>query len=308
MRFHGLDLNLLTALDVILAESNITRAAKKLNMSQSATSSALARLREYFDDDLLVAMGRRMVRTARGEVLQREVRELLSRIELRVLSKPSLDLAQLERRISIMAADGISILILSKLALAVARSAPRLDIDIRVADDYPQLQIARGFVDLLVIPEVYAAPDHPREPLFTETFCAVVWRDSRAYAKRLTAKQYFAADHVSVDVGTQRKPTFDRQMLLRQGHKLRSSITVPSQALAPWYVVGSDRIATVPLSLARHFAAILPLRVLALPVPLPSMEVVVQWRREATGDEALGWLRNQMKTIASAKLTHRPRG
>jgi LysR family nod box-dependent transcriptional activator len=92
-------------------------------------------------------------------------------------------------------------------------------------------------------------------------------------------------------------------MLLRQGHKLRSSVTVPSQALTPWYVVGTDRIATIPLSLARRFVAVLPLRVLALPVPLPAMDVVVQWRRGATGDEALGWLRMQMKAIATAPST-----
>jgi DNA-binding transcriptional LysR family regulator len=299
MRFHGLDLNLLTALDVLLAEVNITRASRKLCLSQSATSSALARLREHFDDELLIQVGRRMVKTTRAEQLQRDVRDLLQQIENRVLRKPAFDPATLDRRISIMAADSVSIVLLSKFTATVGKLAPRLEIDIRVADDRPDIQIARGIVNLLIIPKVYSAPDHPHDALFQETFCAIVWSESRAYGERLTVKRLAAADHVTVDIGTQRKPSFDRQFLVKQGQRPLSTVIVSSQALAPWHVVGTDRIGVIPLSLARRYVEILPIRILPLPAAVPPMEMVVQWRQGAEADEGVVWVRDRLKAIAA---------
>ncbi len=81
MRFNRFDLNLLVVLDALLTERNITRAGEKVFLSQSATSGALARLREYFDDPLLVQVGRKMVLTPLGESLIIPVRELLMKIQ-----------------------------------------------------------------------------------------------------------------------------------------------------------------------------------------------------------------------------------
>ena len=240
-----------------------------------------------------------MVKTARAEQLQGDVRDLLQRIENRVLRRPAFDPATLDRRISIMAADGVSIVLLSKFTAVVGKLAPRLEIDIRMADDHPDLQIARGIVNLLIIPKVYSAPDHPHETLFQETLCAIVWSKSRSHGKRLTAKGFASADHVTVDIGTQRKPSFDRQFLAKQGQRQLSTVIVSSQALAPWHVIGSDRIGVIPLSLARRYAEILPLRILRLPIAVPPMEMVVQWRQGAETDEGVVWVRNQLKAIAA---------
>src|SRR5690606_27984379 len=94
MRFHGLDLNLLVVLDVLLAEQNITRAGERLHLSQPATSAALSRLRNYFEDDLLVQIGRKMVRTPMAETLAQPIRDLLiqmrSTLENRTQFQPEL--------------------------------------------------------------------------------------------------------------------------------------------------------------------------------------------------------------------------
>ena len=81
VRFNKLDLNLLVALDVLLKERSVTRAAEALNLSASAMSNALARLREYFEDELLVQIGRKMELTPRAQTLQETVRDLLLRID-----------------------------------------------------------------------------------------------------------------------------------------------------------------------------------------------------------------------------------
>ena len=91
MRFKGLDLNLLVALDVLLTERNVSRAADKLCLSQSATSGALARLREYFDDELLVQVGRKMVCTPRAQMLEGKVRAALLQIDGTIIQPPEFD-------------------------------------------------------------------------------------------------------------------------------------------------------------------------------------------------------------------------
>ncbi len=88
MRFNKLDLNLLVALDVLLVERNVSRSADRLHVTQSAVSNALARLRDYFDDEILVPVGRRMELTPRAELLKEAVRDILVRIESSVTAKP----------------------------------------------------------------------------------------------------------------------------------------------------------------------------------------------------------------------------
>ena len=91
MRFNKLDLNLLVALDALLTERNISRAGERIHLSQPATSNALARLRAYFDDELLVPQGRQMVLTPRAEALLDPVREVLMRIDSTIAEKPRFD-------------------------------------------------------------------------------------------------------------------------------------------------------------------------------------------------------------------------
>ena len=91
MRFHGLDLNLLVALDALLTHQNVTRAAEQLNLSQSALSGALARLREHFDDELVVPIGRRMEPTPLARTLAEPLHEILLKTKSLVTATPTFD-------------------------------------------------------------------------------------------------------------------------------------------------------------------------------------------------------------------------
>ncbi|MEC4511813.1 LysR family transcriptional regulator, partial [Klebsiella pneumoniae] len=105
MRFNKLDLNLLVALDALLSEQNISRAAEKIHLSQSATSNALARLREYFDDELLVQVGRKMEPTPRAEALKDAVRDILVRVDATVAAQPEFGPAQANRLFRLFVSD-----------------------------------------------------------------------------------------------------------------------------------------------------------------------------------------------------------
>ena len=105
MRFNRLDLNLLVALDALLTERSITKASERLNLSQSATSNALARLREYFDDELLVQVGRRMEPTPRAEGLRDAVRDVLVRVDATIAIQPEFDPSKSDRIFRIFVSD-----------------------------------------------------------------------------------------------------------------------------------------------------------------------------------------------------------
>jgi DNA-binding transcriptional LysR family regulator len=117
MRFGRLDLNLLVALDALLTEKSVSLAADRLCLSQSATSSALGRLRDYFGDELLVVRGRQMVLTARAESLVEPVRAVLEQVRSTIAVAPQFDPATADRQIRIMASDYSTEVLLATVAL-----------------------------------------------------------------------------------------------------------------------------------------------------------------------------------------------
>src|SRR5215472_18123748 len=115
MHFRQLDLNLLVALDALLMERNITEAGRRLHVTQSAMSGSLGRLREYFGDELLVQIGRKMVPTPLAETLAEPVREILLKVKATVDARPGFDPATSTRRFSLMMSDYVSTVLMNEV-------------------------------------------------------------------------------------------------------------------------------------------------------------------------------------------------
>lgn len=290
MRFNKLDLNLLVALDAMLTERSISRAAERMHMSQSAMSNALARLRDYFSDELLVQVGRKLELTPRAEFLQDAVRDVLVRVDTTIAAQPAFDPAQSEREFRLFVSDyTLHTLMPHVLALARAQSAG-VRFHLLAQVDQPQRAMERGEVDLLVIPQSYCSTEHPTDILFEEEFNCVVWSGSRLANKPLSFDDYAAAGHV-VMLPSGGQPSFEDWFMQRYGLSRRIEVTVFSFAAAPHLVVGTDRVATVHTRLARHAQRSLPLKLSPVPVPMPKMQQAVQWHKYRTQDPALLWLR-----------------
>uniref|UniRef100_UPI002FC8DF34 LysR family transcriptional regulator n=1 Tax=Hydrogenophaga sp. TaxID=1904254 RepID=UPI002FC8DF34 len=196
MRFNKLDLNLLVALDAMLTERSISRAAERLHISQSATSNALARLREYFDDDLLVQVGRKMELTPRAEALRDPVRDVLVRVDTTITAQPEFIASRSDREFRILVSD-FTMAVLLPHALALAqRQGSTVRFQFLQQVEQPQRALERGEADLLVMPRDYCSPNHPIETVFRETFTCVVWQESRIAREGLTFERYAAAGHV----------------------------------------------------------------------------------------------------------------
>lgn len=291
MRFNKLDLNLLVALDALLAECSITRAAERLHMSASAMSSALARLREYFEDDLLVQVGRRMEITPRAEVLRDAVRDVLMRIDAGIAAQPQFDPAQADREFRVSVSDYSQATLVPHLMALTWRQAPTLRFNFVPQVDNPQRALERGEVDLLVIPQGMGSEHHPTETLFNERFTCVVWSGSELARQPLSFEAYTAAGHVVMQPVSPTGYSFETWFVQRYGVSRRVDVRTYSFLAAAQLVQGTDRIATVHHRLALRLQRMLPITLLEPPFPIPEMQQSMQWHKYRSLDPAIVWLR-----------------
>lgn len=295
MRLDRFDLNLLVVLDTLLEERNVTRASRRLHIGQSATSGALARLRDYFGDELLVPVGRQLCLTPLAESLVAPVRDTLLRARATIALKPQFDPATAERRFTVCASDYATTVVLAQALEQVAAQAPHLSIDIRAPVRHIAEVFERGSIDLLVMPRQYVeAIKHPSQVWFSDDQVCMVWSGSAAAQGELTFERYLAMGHVAVRFGDDRSLTFEEWFLPRYGKQRRIEVTVDNFSTLPLLVVGTERIATLHRRLARHFARHLPLTLLEPPFEMPALCEMMCWPRYQDMDPAHRWFRQTL--------------
>ncbi len=305
MRFQRLDLNLLVALDALLTERSVSLAAERIHLSQSATSSALGRLREYFSDDLLIVKGRNMVLTARGEELVEPVRAVLEQIRATISVSPPFDPALSDRTVRIMASDYMTEVLLSRVLSGIADEAPRMRFEIQPMTEGPVDSLERGLVDLLLTVDFGMSSDHPSEILFDEDYVVIGCAANPALAGAMTKETYFGLGHVTSRFGKAQVPAFDDWFMRRQKQQRRIEVVAPSFLSIPGLIIGSKRIATVHRRLANRIVDNLPLVMRELPLPMPSIREGAQWHLSNNNDAAIRWFVEKLVLYAADVATHK---
>lgn len=305
MRLGRLDLNLLVALDALLTEQSVSLAADRICLSQSATSSALGRLRQYFDDDLLVMKGRQMVLTTRGQQLVEPVRSVLDQIRTTIAVSPEFDPAVSDRTVSIMTSDYSTEVLLSEAFKQFKVTAPSMKFEIIQPGDDIQERFERGVADILITVDDFISDLHPNALLFEDDFVVVGWDQNPHLNEEFDIDSYLNLEHVVTKFGTQRKPSFEDWCLRQNEIQRRVAVSVPNFMLAPFMLAGTERIATVHRRLARRLAKQLPLKIVDLPVEMPIVRIVAQWHRSTENDPCINWLISELKEIGATK--ERPR-
>lgn len=290
MRFDRLDLNLLVALDALLAERSVSLAADRICLSQSATSSALGRLRDYFADDLLVQKGRQMVLTARAEGLVEPVRAVLEQIRSTIAVPPPFDPATSDRTIRIMASDYITEVLLAVSMIDLQQQAPGMRFEIQSLSESLLESLERGAVDLLITIDYAISADHPSQILFEDDYVVVGWNGNPAMAGPMTKELYFALGHVTARFGRARVSAFEDWFVRRQKRQRRLEIVTHSFLSLPGLVIGSQRIATMHRRLATRMAAYLPLTLREVPMDIPPIREAIQWHISSNNDPAIRWV------------------
>ncbi len=185
MRFNKLDMNLLVVLDALLATQSVGKAAERLFLSQPATSLALGRLREFFQDELLVSVGKAMVPTPLAAELAAPVREVLVRG-----ARPSrargltFDPGATQRRFTIEASDYVTAVLRPEVIRRAATLAPLMQFDVRSLSPQTPQNLNSGECELLIAPDFAKVADHPSARLFEDSFSCIVCQEASSLGRR----------------------------------------------------------------------------------------------------------------------------
>ena len=297
MRLEKLDLNLLVALDALLEERGVSLAADRLHLSQSATSGLLAKLRNYFKDDLLVMSGRSMVLTQRAEKLVIPVRAVLDQIRATIMVADEFDPATSDRTLSIMATDYIVEILLRPAIVAFASEAPGLSFELIPIVESPVDALQRGRADILIGIDNVVSTEHPSELLYSEDFVVAGWSENATLAEPLSLDTYQKLGHVAVRFGQQTSSYESTAARLRSISR-RIEIVAPNFMSVGGLIAGTNRIATIHRLLALRMAEYLPLKLVELPFEMPPVREIAQWSTRNANDPAIAWLVKRLKQIA----------
>jgi DNA-binding transcriptional LysR family regulator len=293
----ALDLNLLVALDALLAETHVGRAGRRIGLSQPATSHALARLRELFGDPLLVRVGSRMELTPRAHALCGPVARALEQIR-GLFSAEVFDPATSARRFALMMPDLVVETLMPPLLARVSAEAPQVRLDIVPWRDPATLsdELTRS-LDVTICCTADALTGFHRQRLYTDTDVLAVRRGHRVGARLARMSHFLAAHHVAV-IGTDRAADYIDIWLRDHGVERRIALTVPSYLQALRVTAQTDLVAFVPSRLVAALRGPLALEVVRPPLD-PGVDVqVMAFPRRAHADPASIWLRTLIAEIA----------
>jgi DNA-binding transcriptional LysR family regulator len=295
MRFKGLDLNLLVALDVLLDERSVSVAAQRLHLSQPAMSAALKRLREYFNDDLLQQTGKRMVPTPHAMQVSEQIKAVLHDVEALISQSTLFDPSSSQRRFTLTASDYIATVLLAPLLRKLFRIAPGLQFDILPPGDTTSSLMEQGKLDLAILPESQCSTSHPSILLFTERFVVVGCASNPILSKPLTEDEFYEASHVVVKLGRVRPASIAQTSIDARGRSRKEDVIASSFLLAPELVVDSPHLTVMHERLALKFAELLPIRIAEMPFHLDPMSEHLQYNEARANDPGLRWLIQQMQ-------------
>lgn len=321
MDMGRMDLNLLRVFDAVFEEKNLLRAGKRLHLSQSAVSHALARLRETLHDELFVRTARGMEPTARALAIAAPLRDALQRIQDTLGVMPFLP-AQAARQFVIAANDYVTAVLLSRLSLTLESAAPAINLVIRPSTrlDLAE-QIDVGRIDLAVGIFAEVPPRFQSLQAWRQDEVLVMRKGHPIGRRKPTLQDLGRYPLVTASLGgeeegavagfiverglARQSEMFDRHALedaMRQaGVSPRMRITVPHSMVIPTLLQGSDMLSIVPSPLARAFARSSEIVIKDMPYPASTSTVRAVWHGRNEHEPAHVWLREQV-LLAAATL------
>jgi DNA-binding transcriptional LysR family regulator len=297
MDIRNVDLNLLVALDALLAERNVSRAAVRLRLSQPAASALLARLRELFGDPLLLRSARGMLPTPRALELLGPVKRVLDEIDALVQPRSAFDPGSALHTFTLSASDYVEYALLPTLVDYLERKAPGVRLAVRPLDlQTVAKQMESGEVDLCITGLQNAPAGLHTQPLYTERMVSVVRRNHPGIGARLTLEKFCSLEHILVSVRSSSFSARIDEALAALGRKRRARLAVPHFLLVPEIVARSDMISALPERLARGYAT--KLRILEPPLEIPGFTVGQIWHERNQREPAQQWLRQLLLELA----------
>lgn len=300
----ALDANLLVALDALLQESNVTRAAKRLGVTQSAMSQTLGRLRKQFDDPILVKTGRDMEPSAFGLRIKARLHQAIFELEAVVRDRPAYDPKTATNRFVIATVDYLAFSLAPALGRALEAEAPGVRLAFFALEPASIVgALAEGSVHLYVGVRGEAERALATRALHEETLRVVMDPHHPLATAPLDLDEYAACAHVHVSPRREAGSIVERG-LAEVGRARVVAVEVPYFALVPDLLVGSTLVATVPSRIAARFARTHGLVVRDVPLSLPRLEICMAWHPAFAADPSGVWLRELVARVENGSMMH----
>lgn len=296
---RSIDLNLLVALDALVRERSVTRAGRRMGLSQPAMSNALGRLRRLLDDPVLVRTAQGMAPTQRVVELIGPVREALAELQEALGGEAAFDPTRARRVFRVAAMDHAWVGLVPRLVRRLAREAPGVRLDLLPYSDSTEAELESGALDAAVL----AGPRHgrgagfERAELYEDSFDCLVRRGHPRVGRRLTLERYLELGHVLASPRSRRGGIVDRA-LERRGLSRRVHVIVPHFAAAPFVVAETELVATLPRVVARRFAAMPDLALFPPPMEIEGGPWFLVWHERSRRDRGHAWLREQILALS----------
>ncbi len=297
---RALDLNLLKALDALLDEGSVTRAAQRLSLTQPAVSGMLTRLRDYFGDPLFVRTSHGMVPTLRASEFSVPVKQILT--DIAILLKPmQFDPMTAELTYTLVATDYALKAVVVPLIAALKQHAPRIRIAVRSVDSERMYQqLSRGEVDLaLVTPQTTPDDLHGRALYQEEYVCVARSHHPLAAASEMTLEQFCEQEHILVSTEGRFMGVTD-EALAELSLTRRVGVSVNSFLVIPDILRSTDMIAVVP---SRMVPVDSDLAIIPLPLNVPGFTKSMAWHERTHRDPAHQWIRALCVEISQHSTT-----
>ena len=304
MQLNRFDLNLLIALDALLHEKNVTRAAERVFLSQPAMSASLQKLRDYFQDQLLVRVGRDMDLTPRARSLVQPVREALLKVQATLGTQPTFDPATVRRTFTVIATDEAVPELVPRVLGRLAREAPQVQCHVEQISQTSLTRLAYGDADLclsLDITRLYGLGEFPETlksvPLRPVRWVCVMSQQMAIPGDTMTLADYQSLPHIFARPNGHTAPV---EELVRRliGMDLNVRATTQSLLEMLFMLPGSPFAATVPERVARLVLPLVPLKIFALPFAALDGHEILLWHPRNDTDPGHTWLRSLFIDVA----------
>ena len=298
MDIQRLDLNLLVTLEALLAERNVTRAARRLNISQPALSARLARLREVLGDPLLLPAQRGMIPTRRATELQAPLHEALEGVRRVIGDGAPIDPCRAQATVVIAASDYVQYSLLMRLSCVLRTEASEIRIAWRTLEvAMLGAQLERGEVDLALMTPEHFPGSMRMSQLYVERYVVIVRRGHPVVQDTLDLDMFCSLDHVVVSLQGGGFVGATDLALEAIGRRRHVALSTSGFLIVPEIVARSDMIAIVPQRIAEDQSD--RLRVLEPPLVVPGFVIASVWHDRATRHPVQRWLRHRLATLVS---------
>jgi DNA-binding transcriptional LysR family regulator len=297
MNLRKFDLNLLVALDSLLRERNVTRAAERLILSQPAMSGMLSRLRHAFGDDLLVRVGRNLELTEFAANIAARVHQTVLELEQLLEGARPFDPSKTSRAFRIGATDYSALLMFGPIMQKIVELAPDMSLNFLRLDVTAGERLAAGEIDFAIMP-AGIEPGLPSAPLFDDTWVCAAWTQHPSLCSVLSIEEFLKHPHLSFNISDPGHASVADEFLANNGHARRIVASTESYTAAPFLLRGTPLLTILPRRLGERMQHAADIQLLELPFDVPPLCEELVWNPRFSASPAHVWMRDRLLEVA----------